>query len=48
MILVCEIFFNFFGAKFKCGRNIYWFFDKWVGFCQMLLRGYFEVSGRSS
>ena len=36
-----------FGAIFECGRISYWFFDKWVGFCRMLLRGYFEVSGRS-
>ena len=37
-----------FEAKFQCGRIIYWFFDKWVGFCQIMLWGYFEVSGRSS
>ena len=24
----------FFEANFKCGRVIFWFFDKWVGFRQ--------------
>ena len=37
-----------FGAIFKCGRIIYWFFDKWVEFCEKLLGANFMVIGRSS
>ena len=36
--------FSFFEAKFKCGRIIYWFFDKWVGFRQFLRRESLEGS----
>ena len=50
MIRFVESFFKFLGAKFKCGRIIF-FFDKWVEFCQiffLFLRGNFMVFGRSS
>ena len=40
--------FLLFGARFKCGRIIYWFFDKWVEFCEKLLGANFMVFGRSS
>ena len=30
-------YFLVFEAIFKCGRIIYWFFDKWVEFCEKLL-----------
>ena len=33
--------FLIFGAKLKCGRISYCLFDKWVEFCQKLLRVYF-------
>ena len=33
---------------FKCGRIIYWFFDKWVEFREKLLGANFMVIGRSS
>ena len=38
----------FFEAKFECGRVFDWFFDKWVGLWQFLLRGSFLVSQGSS
>ena len=41
-------YFLLFGAIFKCGRIIYWFFDKWVEFCEKLLGAIFMVIGRSS
>ena len=34
---------KFFEAKFECGRIIYWLFDKWFGFWQLLLRKIFIV-----
>ena len=40
--------FLLFEARFKCGRVIYGFFDKWVEFCQNLLEANFMVFGRSS
>ena len=40
--------FLLFGAIFKCGRIIYWFFDKWVEFCEKLLGANFMMFGRSS
>ena len=36
------------GRIFKCGRIIYWFFDKWVEFCEKLLGANFMVFGRYS
>ena len=41
-------YFLFFEAIFKCGRIIYWFFDKWVEFCEKLLGANFMLIGRSS
>ena len=41
-------YFLVFEAIFKCGRIIYWFFDKWVEFCEKLLGANFMVIGRSS
>ena len=41
-------FFLLFKAIFKCGRIIYWFFDKWVEFCEKLLGANSMVIGRSS
>ena len=41
-------YFLLFEAIFKCGRIIYWFFDKWVEFCEKLLGANFMVIGRSS
>ena len=32
-------YFLLFGARFKCGWIIYWFFDKWVEFCEKLFGG---------
>ena len=40
--------FLLFEARFKCGRVIYGFFDKWVEFCENLLGANFMVFGRSS
>ena len=34
-----------FGARFKCGLIIYWFFDHWVELCEKLLRAIFMVFG---
>ena len=41
-------YFLLFETIFKCGRIIYWFFDKWVEFCEKLLGANFMVIGRSS
>ena len=41
-------YFFLFEAKFKCGRVIHGFFDKWVEFCEKLLGANFLVSGRPS
>ena len=41
-------YFLLFEAKFKCGRVIYGFFDKWVEFCEKLLGANFMVFVRSS
>ena len=46
-----DFFVNIFriaGAIFKCGRIIYWFFDKWVEFLENFLRASFMMLGRSS
>ena len=43
MIRFVELLFIF-EAKFKCGRIIYWLFDKWVGFRQFLVKESFEGS----
>ena len=36
-------YFLLFEAIFKCGRIIYWFFDKWIEFCEKLLGANFTV-----
>ena len=41
-------YFLLFEARFKCGRNFYGFFDKWVEFCEKLLGADFMVFVRSS
>ena len=41
-------YFLLFEAIFKCGRIIYWFFDKWIEFCEKLLGANFMVFWRSS
>ena len=44
LIRFVELLFLFFEASFKCGRFIYWFFDKWVGFLQFLIKKSLEGS----
>ena len=37
---VCSVEVCFvFEAKIECDRVVYWFFDKWLGFQQFLVKG---------